>query len=357
MPLAFLQRYSIFYILYSYIKFNLICSIFCAFAFYHFLFIFLSEKFCFIYMKEIIKYILFYFKNQCKFWYLLSTIFFVSILIYINFTFSFEKIWIHQEPNPALRLFKFIAMYATVYIGAYIILFLFNKKDSSLQSKKFFLLIVLAILLFSLRAWFLNINISIPDFISLSYHLYAANTVAMLAGFIFIFLPVFAFWFFTSKNKMPLYGFKFKNTVLYPYFTILLLMVPLLVWASYQQSFKQVYPLANHLGINAKMPYYYLATLFYELSYCFDFIITEFFFRGYLILAFAPYIGYKAILPMCVFYASIHFDKPLAECISSFFGGLVLGIISYNSKSIYGGIIVHMGIALTMELFGWYHLL
>ncbi len=308
-------------------------------------------------MKVLIKYILFYFKNQCNFWYLLSTILFVSLLIYINFNFSFEKVWIHQEPNAIVRLLKFIAMYATVFLGAYAILFLFNRKDPHLFSKNVFLLIVLGIILFSFRAWFLNINIVIPSFIPISYHLYVANTLAILAGFIFIFVPLFAFWLFTSKSKMPLYGFKFKNAVLYPYFVILLLMLPLLIWASSQQSFKQVYPLANHLGLNVNMPFYVLATLFYELSYCFDFIITEFFFRGYLILAFAPYIGYKAILPMCAFYASIHFDKPLAECISSFFGGLVLGIISYNSKSIYGGIIVHMGIALTMELLGWYHLL
>jgi membrane protease YdiL (CAAX protease family) len=56
---------------------------------------------------------------------------------------------------------------------------------------------------------------------------------------------------------------------------------------------------------------------------------------------------------MCVYYITIHFGKPLGETISSFFGGLLLGVIAYRTKSIYGGIIVHLGIAYLMELFAF----
>jgi hypothetical protein len=40
----------------------------------------------------------------------------------------------------------------------------------------------------------------------------------------------------------------------------------------------------------------------------------------------------------------------MGELISSFFGGSLLGIIAYYSRSIVGGIIVHVGIAWMMEL-------
>ncbi|MBK8951734.1 MAG: hypothetical protein IPM85_04820 [Chitinophagaceae bacterium] len=62
----------------------------------------------------------------------------------------------------------------------------------------------------------------------------------------------------------------------------------------------------------------------YELSYGSDFFTIELFFRGFLVLAFAKWAGKDAILPMACFYCTIHFGKPMAECISSFFGGLIL---------------------------------
>jgi len=49
-------------------------------------------------------------------------------------------------------------------------------------------------------------------------------------------------------------------------------------------------------------------------------------------------------------YVVIHWNKPMGELISSFFGGSLLGVISYYSKSIWGGIIVHVGIAWMMEI-------
>ena len=91
----------------------------------------------------------------------------------------------------------------------------------------------------------------------------------------------------------------------------------------------------------------------YELSYGIDFVTIEFFFRGFLILAFARYAGKQAILPVAAFYCSIHFGKPLFECITSYFGGIILGAVVFNTRSIWGGLIVHLGIAWLMELAGY----
>ena len=43
----------------------------------------------------------------------------------------------------------------------------------------------------------------------------------------------------------------------------------------------------------------------------------------------------------------------MGEAISSFFGGLLLGIVSYNTGSILGGLLVHLGIAWMMEIGGF----
>jgi hypothetical protein len=72
-----------------------------------------------------------------------------------------------------------------------------------------------------------------------------------------------------------------------------------------------------------------------------------------LVLAFAKWVGKDAILPMALFYCTIHFGKPLGECISSYFGGLILGIVIYHTRTIFGGLMVHVGIAWLMELGGY----
>ena len=81
-----------------------------------------------------------------------------------------------------------------------------------------------------------------------------------------------------------------------------------------------------------------------------DFLSIEFFFRGFLIITFIRYCGMRAIVPAACFYCCVHLGKPMAEAISSFFGGLLLGIISYNTLSIWGGLLIHVGIAWMMEI-------
>ena len=75
----------------------------------------------------------------------------------------------------------------------------------------------------------------------------------------------------------------------------------------------------------------------------------------FLIFAFLRTLGGYAVLPMIATYAVLHFGKPLTEAVSSVFGGYLLGILSYNTRSVWGGIMIHMGIAWLMELFGYLH--
>jgi membrane protease YdiL (CAAX protease family) len=155
----------------------------------------------------------------------------------------------------------------------------------------------------------------------------------------------------TEKGN-GLYGIK-KTVSLTTYFLLVVLMLPLLIWASLQTDFAAVYPKAQvlgaQLGTDAK-PFHYLL---FETAYASDFISIELFFRGFLIITLGKVMGKQCLLPIALFYFSIHLGKPMMEAISSFFGGLILGAISYNSKSIWGGLLVHVSIALLMELFGF----
>jgi len=126
------------------------------------------------------------------------------------------------------------------------------------------------------------------------------------------------------------------------------------VTASTQPDFLATYPKMKEiipLHDGATPGWFY--KLLFQLSYGSDFFSVEIFFRGFLIIGFIKWVGKDAILPMACFYCTIHFGKPLGECISSYFGGLLLGIVAYNTRSIYGGLIVHLGIAWLMELGGY----
>jgi membrane protease YdiL (CAAX protease family) len=81
---------------------------------------------------------------------------------------------------------------------------------------------------------------------------------------------------------------------------------------------------------------------------------VEIFFRGFLVLAVGRFLGKDAILPMAATYAALHFGKPLGETISSIFGGYILGVVCFRSATIYGGIFLHAGIALMMELYAFW---
>ena len=165
-------------------------------------------------------------------------------------------------------------------------------------------------------------------------------------------------WAWRDRARMPLYGLRLEGFDARPFFVIVLALLPVVGAASFQPDFLRSYPrftsaeAAEYWGIPRLIP-----VAVYELWYGLDFAATEFFFRGFMVLAFARYLGPAAVFPMVSVYLFLHFEKPMAEAISSVFGGLALGIIAFRTRSIAGGVIVHLGVAWSMETAGWIRLL
>ena len=63
----------------------------------------------------------------------------------------------------------------------------------------------------------------------------------------------------------------------------------------------------------------------------------------------AQILGKHAVIPMVTIYCFLHFGKPTGEAISSIFGGYILGVIALYTRSIWGGILIHIGVARMME--------
>jgi hypothetical protein len=252
--------------------------------------------------------------------------------------------------NLPLFTLHHVVLYFITFAFPYVVYLKLNKKTLSTLPREFWILLCYAILLFSFRSA-LQVNSYVR--ISLSqesngYYWYKLiqglqRTLVMCGGIIIC-------WWLLHKKEQPLYGTITRHVNLKPYWLILAGMLPLILLAGTQSDFLSYYPRAEKVlrylpGNYSKTNY----TLLYELVYGMEFFSVELFFRGFLILAFAPYVGRYCILPVAIFYVSIHYQKPLGECISSLFGGALLGIITYETRSIWGGVIVHIGIAWMME--------
>jgi membrane protease YdiL (CAAX protease family) len=90
--------------------------------------------------------------------------------------------------------------------------------------------------------------------------------------------------------------------------------------------------------------------LIYELMYGAQFVSVEFFFRGFFVLGLARAIGHRAVLVSMIPYAMIHVYKPLPEAFGAIAAGLVLGFLALRSRSIWGGVLVHVCVAWTADL-------
>jgi len=174
-----------------------------------------------------------------------------------------------------------------------------------------------------------------------------ARHLIRIIGYLLVLWILKTMW---DKEIKGIYGLHFSKFDYKPYLLMLLLMLPLIAWASFQPAFLKTYPMYkfwyyNTVGILEA----WQSGVFYEISYGLNFISVELFFRGALVIGMASLLGKDAVLPMVATYAFLHFGKPMAETIGSIFGGYILGVVALQTRSILGGVVIHVGVALAMD--------
>ncbi len=294
-------------------------------------------------MKKIFSYLLDYVRTLNKTVFMLATAF-TSVAVFINYRFDLNrKIYRLSEVG------EFFGWY-----GVFLLTFGFGhwlqarfSGTTAFRNRKFVLLLLIAPGIF---AWKMTADIAYHFSTDIFQNEYWNDVVYWPIKVVVITSMLYLVHRFFDRGK-PFYGVTAKGLQLKPYLIMLLIMVPLIAAASTQKDFLVMYPRFQKLEYLLQ-PDRGWHKLLYELSYGTDFFSIELFFRGFLILAFVKYVGKDAILPMAIFYCTIHFGKPLGECISSYFGGMILGVITYHTRTILGGFLVHVGIAWLMELGG-----
>lgn len=297
-----------------------------------------------VWMKTIISYLKNYISAIHKPLFACAVLF-TALAVYINYAFGLNRAISRLGGLPL-----FLAWYAVFLLAfgyGYLLQVVFLK-STVFRQKRFLALLLLAPAVF---AWKMSAHIEYDLATDMFQNDYWNDVVYWPFKLVVMLCAIYLLHRFFDRET-PFYGVTSEGFKARPYVLMLLVMIPLIAAAATQRDFLSMYPRFQNVPYLLQ-PGRGWHKLLYELSYGSDFFSIELFFRGFLVLAFARWVGKEAILPMAIFYCTIHFGKPLGECISSFVGGLILGVVAYNSRSIIGGFLVHVGIAWLMELGGY----
>jgi hypothetical protein len=169
--------------------------------------------------------------------------------------------------------------------------------------------------------------------------------------------------FFIDKQQKGLYGLCYGNHHIKAYLWLFALVLPILIGVSFTQGFQKYYPVGKMWLYGDGLFGYpaWVNLLLLELAYLARFLIVELVFRGALVIGMGKVIARSGVLPMVAVYVALHFGKPVLETVSAIAGGLFLGALAYQTKHIWGGVIIHIGVAFSIEavrlvqhyVFGW----
>ena len=155
------------------------------------------------------------------------------------------------------------------------------------------------------------------------------------------------------KEQLREYGLKRKN--IFESFSVYALLFacvfPVVVAVSFSPQFQSTYPFYTLMNARDIFPY----LLIWEFFYVLQFFSLEFFFRGFLVHGLKKQLGIYTVAAMVIPYCMIHFTKPLPECLGSIFAGFILGLLSYRTGSVWLGALIHIAVALSMDILSLWH--
>lgn len=300
-------------------------------------------------MKKIWKYLTNHVKHDFEWKHYLFVAIFLSICLAVNYTYDVEDS-ILDNMTGTNKLVAYFAFFALAYYTVLISVSIFKRERSFWSSKTFHIKSILVIFVLALDKSAPFLRPVLTQLFAPELYIWVYKVSVNLISVVTIIIPLLLYYFLYDREEKHIYGLRPQHFDTRPYFTMLGIMLPLIIAASFLPSFLKQYPMyrgagaAQHLGISE-----WITVVSYELAYAVDFISVEFVFRGFLVIAFMSHTGRNAILAMAAVYCFLHFGKPAGEAISSIFGGYILGVIAYETRSIWGGIIVHVGIAWVME--------
>ncbi|MFK7810548.1 MAG: CPBP family intramembrane glutamic endopeptidase [Saprospiraceae bacterium] len=298
-------------------------------------------------MKTILKYLKDFWKTDFDPPVYFLTILGLAIAIFFNYKYDFEDSILDRHYGEHIYFFYSFLYYGAAYYYVIALYFIFKRDLGQLKNRAFWISSLFFIGMLAFKSWFWWGLNYIPEDVTRAERYFYRKTILAAKTVVIYTVLLVLFYKLVEKVKSNWYGLTTPDFNWRPYALMLLVMVPLIAAAATQPDFLASYP---KLRMSVFKEDYWNYFVIYEPVYLLGFIMIEWLFRGFLVIGMVHLLGHRAILPAAALYCVFHFGKPAGECISSFFGGYILGVFAYYSRSIWGGIIVHMGIALLMDL-------
>ncbi|MEO0326927.1 MAG: CPBP family intramembrane glutamic endopeptidase [Myxococcota bacterium] len=163
-----------------------------------------------------------------------------------------------------------------------------------------------------------------------------------VAGFVLFPLPVM--WLMGERLRdqhLGTEGFREHLPIyLLSYAVVMAFVLPL----SGTETFQAIYPFHRGAGRS------WADLVIWEALYLAQFFGLELFFRGWLLRSTHRALGANAIFVAMVPYVMIHFGKAVPETLGAIFAGVFLGTLAARTRSLWGGLLVHGLVAVSMDL-------
>ena len=305
-------------------------------------------------MKKILNYLKVHIGEDYSLGYYLSIALFLTVCLSFNYYYDFEDSIIDSYHGKSIRILYYFLFYSFAYYSSLLIALSFKKEWNVLNAPMFWIKSITILLILALDAAFHYHEIIINQELSFQLYYWTKKVSKNLVNIFTTILPLYVLYRFVDQGLESFYGLTLKHFDYKTYLTLLAIMLPLLIAASFIDNFSDFYPIykpnpaAGYLGWPE-----WVTAIIYELAYGWNFLTIELVFRGFMVIGMSALLGRTSVIPMVVTYCFLHFGKPEGEAISSIFGGYILGVIAYESRSIFGGVIIHIGVAWLMELLAW----
>lgn len=309
-------------------------------------------------MKQALSYFKAYHSGYLKPIEYLWVLLYIGLVIFLNYFFSIENRFIDNIQPPIKRVPAFLGLNLIGYFGVLFLLKLFRGKELTLPKSalgySFLGLLILSID----RSIFPYLLKPILDGLASEDYFFGYKVLYNSYGWVTIFCSLLLLkLLLDKKSENGFYGLQLKRIDFSLYGYLLLAIVPLTTIGALMNGLGTFYPVYQrswgaYFAALHQIPEW-VSVVIFEFFYLTDFLNTELLFRGFLVIGAAKYLGKDAILPMAAAYAVLHFGKPVAETISSVFGGYLLGVLAYYSKNIWGGVVIHTALAGGMEFFAY----
>jgi membrane protease YdiL (CAAX protease family) len=176
--------------------------------------------------------------------------------------------------------------------------------------------------------------------------LYSYGWWAFARVFGYVVVPFILWKIIFPKDSLLDMGLRVRGILSHAwiYALCLVVVVPLVLIVATSPDFGSYYPFYKHCSRS------WVDFIAWEAMYFAQFFALEIFFRGFWLSGLRRTLGSGAIFAMCVPYCMIHYGKPYLEAAGALVAGIALGSLAMRTKSIYSGFLVHVTVALTMDI-------